>query len=84
MSSSNRSTTIEDGNGMADKDRDETERPIEMTTSQGDGMSRKVKESGEGEDIEPSHEELNNDRCCDARSFSVEVTLNLFKYDYFF
>jgi len=47
---------------MADKDHNETHKPTEMATSEGDGMSRTVKESGDGEEIEQSHEELSNDR----------------------
>jgi hypothetical protein len=47
---------------MADKDHNETHKPTEMATSEGDGMSRTVKESGGGEEIEQSLEELSNDR----------------------
>ncbi|KAG2650022.1 hypothetical protein PVAP13_1NG186919 [Panicum virgatum] len=49
---------------MADKDHNETHKPTEMATSEGDGMSRTVKESGDGEEIEQSHEELSNHRLC--------------------
>jgi hypothetical protein len=53
---------MEDGNIMADRDHDETSKPTENATSKGDGMSRAVRESGEEEEIELSHEELSKDR----------------------
>jgi hypothetical protein len=47
---------------MADKDHDKTHKLTEMATLKGDGMSRMVKESGHGEEIEPSRVELSKDR----------------------
>jgi hypothetical protein len=47
---------------MADKDKIKMHKPTEMATSEGDGMPITVKETGDIEDIEPSHEELFKDR----------------------